>query len=131
MVLKRFQDIDEFKNPHFPCNFFVQTEFDDSSFTWKWKSGQEKFESVRTSKVCNTLFKTLRKNIETDLWTYECKMLPHEPDLKNVITIFQFQNGDTSYPPVRDSKIITFHHGDLVSTIHSEFLTAMRCSTLS
>ena len=57
VVLKRFQDIDEFKNPHFPCNFFVQTEFDDSLFIWKWKSGQKTFQSVRTSKVCNTLFK--------------------------------------------------------------------------
>ena len=36
------------------------------------------------------------------MWTYECKMLPHEPDLKNIITLFQYRSGSTPDRPVRD-----------------------------
>ena len=38
-ISKRFQ-VYEFKKVHLPCHFFVQTEFDNSTYTWKWKDGQ-------------------------------------------------------------------------------------------
>jgi len=40
ILLKRLQDINELRKVHFPEKFFVQTEFDYSTYTWKWKSGQ-------------------------------------------------------------------------------------------
>ena len=36
------------------------------------------------------------------MWTYDCKRLPHEPGLKNVITMFQYRSGSTLVQPVKD-----------------------------